>query len=576
MSEELQEKTEVQKPDTAPVKKKKLRVPGKLKGLWSHKKLRKWLILVVVLVVASLVLRSLGKKQDAAAVTYVEEAASYRAITQSLSGTGTLQPANSYTVTTLKEGEVQSADFEEGDTVTKNTVLYKLDSSDVSSNLEKAQLSLNQAQRSYEKAAYAQSPVAGTVASLDVKVGDVVKAGQTIATVRDNSAMTLKVPFASDDAAGFYVGESASVILDGSFETLAGRVTAVSAADTVLTGNRIVRYVTVSVTNPGGLTNTQVATATINGCGSSENATLSYKAAEDVTASSGGTVAAVNVKEGGKVSAGQSIVTFASNAANDSVQSAEDNLQNAELSMETSQKALDDYTITSPIDGTIVDKKIKAGEKVKSGDTLCAIYDLSYLEMNLNVDELDVTKVSVGQKVTITANAVEGQTFTGEVTKISMAGTTSNNATTYPVTIRINDYGKLWPGMNVDAKIVTAENDNALSIPSAAVERGNKVLITAASPSAANALKDAAPEGYVYVSVKTGVSNDNYIEVTSGLQEGDTVAYLPFTSTSSAMDILMDDGSESSPNGNENGGGPGGGAPSSGGGGAPSGGGPTE
>ena len=145
--------------------------------------------------------------------------------------------------------------------------------------------------------------------------------------------MTLKVPFASDDAAGFYVGESASVILDGSFETLAGRVTAVSAADTVLTGNRIVRYVTVSVTNPGGLTNTQVATATINGCGSSENATLSYKAAEDVTAASGGTVAAVNVKEGGNVSAGQTIVTFASNAANDSVQSAEDNLQNAELSM---------------------------------------------------------------------------------------------------------------------------------------------------------------------------------------------------------------------------------------------------
>jgi len=572
MSEELQEKTEVQKPDAAPVKKKKFRVPGKLKGLWSHKKLRKWLILAVVLVVASLVLRGLGKKQDAAAVTYVEEAASYRAITQSLSGTGTLQPANSYTVTTLKEGEVQSADFEEGDTVTKGTVLYKLDGSDVSSNLEKAQLLLNQAQRSYEKAAYAQSPVAGTVASLDVKTGDVVKAGQTIATVRDNSAMTLKVPFASDDAAGFYVGESASVILDGSFETLAGRVTAVSAADTVLTGNRIVRYVTVSVTNPGGLTNTQVATATINGCGSSENATLSYKAAEDVTAASGGTVAAVNVKEGGNVSAGQTIVTFASNAANDSVQSAEDNLQNAELSMENSQKELDDYTIISPIDGTIVDKKIKAGEKVKSGDTLCAIYDLSYLEMNLNVDELDVTKVSVGQKVTITANAVEGQTFTGEVTKISMAGTTSNNATTYPVTIRISDYGKLWPGMNVDAKIVTAENDNALSIPSAALERGNKVLITAASPSAANALPDKAPEGYVYVSVETGVSNDDYIEVTSGLQEGDKVAYLPFVSTSSAMDVLMGDDSENGPNGSENGGGPGGGPSGS----APSGGGPTE
>lgn len=568
------EKNEVQELDTAPVKKKKLGVPRKLKGLWSNKKRRKWLILAVVLAVAViLVLRSCGGKKDDSAVTYVEAAASYRAITQSLSGSGTLQPANSYTVTTLKEGEILSADFEEGDPVTKDTVLYQLDSSDVSSNLEKAQLSLDQAQRSYEKAVYAQSPVAGTVASLDVKVGDVVKAGQTVATVRNNSAMTLKLPFASDDAAGFYVGESASVVLDGSFETLTGKVTAVSAADTVLTGNRIVRYVTISVANPGGLTDTQAATATIDGCGSSENTTLSYKAAEDVTASSGGTVAAVNVKEGGNVSAGQTIVTFTSNAANDSVQSAEDGLRSAELSMENTQEQLDDYTITSPIDGTIVDKKIKAGEKVKSGDTLCVIYDLEYLEMTLNVDELDVTQVSVGQKVTITADAVDGQTFTGEVTKISMAGTTSNNATTYPVTVRIDDYGDLWPGMNVDAEIVTAENDNALSIPSAAVERGSKVLVTSDSPSAANALKDEAPEGYVYVSVKTGVSDDDYIEVTSGLQAGDTVAYLPFTSNSSGMDMLMGDDSEGGPSGSENGGGGPGGGPGDG---APSSGGPAE
>lgn len=566
MSEELQEKTEALEPAPPPAKKKMLRIPGKLKGLWSNKKRRRRLIVAAVLLLAVfLVLRACGAKKNTAAVSYVEEAAAYRAITQSFSGSGTLQPANSYTVTTLKEGEILSADFEEGDSVTKDTVLYELDSSDVSSNLEKAQLSLNQAQRSYERAAYAQSPVAGVLASLDVSVGDVVKSGQTVATVRDNSSMTLKVPFSSDDAAGFYVGESASVVLDGSFETLTGKVTAVSAADTVLTGNRIVRYVTISVSNPGGLTDMQAATATIDGCGSSENATLEYKAAEDVTASAGGTVSAVNVKEGGRVSAGQSIVTFVSNTANDSVQSAEDSLRSAELSMETTKKQLDDYTITSPIDGTIVDKKVKTGEKVETGATLCVIYDLDYLEMTLNVDELDVTQVSVGQKVTITADAVSGQTFTGEVTKISMAGTTSNSATTYPVTVRIDDYGDLWPGMNADAQIIIEENDNALSIPSAAVERGNRVLITSDSPSAANALKDEAPEGYVYVSVKTGINNDDYIEVTSGLQEGDTVAYLSVSSSSSSQDMMMI------------GGGPGGsmnGRPSGGGGGDPGRGGP--
>ncbi|WP_312942304.1 efflux RND transporter periplasmic adaptor subunit [Oscillibacter sp.] len=563
MKKELKKSEEEQGLDGSPVKKRGLGMIEKLKGLWGRKKLRKWLILAVVLVVAvSLMLRGCSKNKDAAQITYTQEAVSYRPITQALSGTGTLQPANSYTVTTLKEGEILSANFEEGDTVTKDTVLYELDSSGVSSNLEKSQLLLNQAQRSFEKAAYAQSPVSGTVASLDVKTGDVVKAGQTVATVRDNSAMTLKVHFASDDAKSFYVGQSASVVLDGSFETLSGTVTAISGADTVLNGNRIVRSVTVSVANPGGLTDTQAATATINGSGSSENATLQYRAAEDVVASSGGTVAAINVKEGGTVSAGQAIVTFAANAANDSVQSAEDNLKSAELSMETSQKQLEDYTINSPIDGTIVDKQIKAGEKVESGKTLCIIYDLSYLEMTLSVDELDITQVSVGQNVTITADAVEGETFTGQVTKISMAGTTNNSATTYPVTVRINDYGKLWPGMNVDAKIVLAENDNALSIPSAALERGNKVLITADSPSAVNALEDKAPENYVYVSVKTGVSNDDYIEISSGLQDGDTVAYLPASNNSPEMDKMMEDGGgEGEMDGGRDGGGPDGGGP---------------
>lgn len=569
MNKELQEKTGIQEPDAASVKKKRFGVIRKLKELWKNKKRRKWIVLAVIAVVmAVLALRSCGSKQAAVQTAYTEEPTAYRSITQALSGSGTLQPANSYVVTTLKQGEILRADFEEGDTVTTDTVLYELDSSDVASNLEKAQLSLDQAQRSYEKAAYAQAPVAGVVASLNVRAGDNVQAGQTVATVRDNSTMTLKVPFASDDAAGFSVGQSAAVTLDNSFETLTGKVTMVSAADTVLTGNRIVRYVTISVSNPGGLTDTQAATATINNCGSSESATLQYKAAVEVTASAGGTVSAINVKEGGKVSAGQAIVTFSSNAQNDQVQSASDNLRSAELTMKTTQDQMDDYTIKSPINGTIVDKQYKAGDRVESGKSMCTIYDLSYLKLIMNIDELDISQVKVGQSVEITADAVEGKTFTGTITKVSVAGTTTNGTTSYPVTVRINENESLWPGMNVDAKIVVSANDNALAIPVGAVERGNQVLITAASPSASNAMKDAsAPEGYVYVKVETGVSDNDYIEITSGLQEGDTVAYIPATASSiSSYDQMMRDEAAMSgpPDGGSGGGSGGSGGPSGG------------
>ena len=115
-----------------------------------------------------------------------------------------------------------------------------------------------------------------------------------------------------------------------------------------------------------------------------------------------------------------------------------------------------------------------------------------------------------------------------------MAGTTSGGITTYPVTVRIDETDGLLPGMNVDAEIVVSSADDVLAIPSAAVSRGDMVLVTADSPSAANALDEEAPEGYVYVPVETGVSDNSYIEILSGLQEGDTVAYLQAVSSGSS------------------------------------------
>lgn len=508
-----------------------------LKGKKGKKRRMLILLLIVVVIVLALVLRGFGKKKSSSEVTYTTAAVETRDISESLSGSGTLEPANSYTVTTLVEGDVLSADFEEGDTVEKDAILCKIDSSDSDASMEKAQISLDQSQRNYENAlknATVTAGTSGTVYSLDVKVGDDVKTGQTIATIQDSSVMTLTVPFPSDDAADFYVGEAAAVTLDSTFETLSGKITEVSGSDQVLTGNRIVRNVTVQVANPGGLTDTQSATAAVGSVGCAASGTLSYKAASIATASSSGTVSAINAPEGSRVSKGDTIVTLSGDSLDDSIQSAEENVKNAQISLDNQNDQLANYTITSPIDGTIIDKSVKTGDKVKSGDTVCTVYDLSYLTMTMNIDELDISKVAVGQTVEITADAVEGSTYEGKITKVSVAGTTSNGTTTYPVTVEIDDTDGLLPGMNVNAEIVIAESKDSIAIPSAAVSRGNLVLITADSPSAGNAVSErTAPDGYVYVKVETGVSDDSYIAVTSGLQDGDTVAYVKQTSDDS-------------------------------------------
>ena len=518
----------------------------------------------------------------AADTTYTTAAVERRTITSTITGSGTLEAADSYSVTTLLEGTILTANFEEGDQVEKDTVLYTIDSTDAENSLEQSQISVSQAQRNYNSALESlddltvAADVDGRIYSLDVEVGDEINAGEQVATIRNSDVMELTVSFPADDAQGFYVGQSATVTLDSTFETLTGTVSEISGNTEVLTGNMIVRNVTIDVSNPGGLSTSQSASATVNGVGSSSGGTFAYADEATVTADVAGTVSSISVAEGDQVSRGQTILQLTSDTLSEQVQSAEESLRNAQISYENQTEQLDDYTVTAPITGTIVDKNYNAGEITEANQVLCTIYDLSYLTMTLSVDELDIANIQVGQTVAITADAVEDTTYEGVVTKVSVAGTSSGSATTYPVTIRIDETDGLLPGMSVDATIELGSAEDVLAIPASALNRGDTVLVTADSPSAANAVtgqteetaeapaSSAAPEGeseeqqYVSVPVTTGITDGDYIEITSGLQEGDVVAYIPTSGSSdSGLGMMM--------GGMPSGGGMGGGMPGGGG-----------
>ncbi|MCI9170341.1 MAG: HlyD family efflux transporter periplasmic adaptor subunit [Lawsonibacter sp.] len=511
---------------------------AKKPGILAKKLLRRRVVIPVLAcaLAAAVALRFLGGGQPASAagLTYTTAPVERRDITAQITGSGSLEAANSYSVTSLAEGNILTADFEEGDQVEEGTVLYTIDASDLSSTLEQAQISLNQARRSYDsrlkdlEKLSVTAPEAGRVLSLEVEAGDDVSAGQTVAALRNSDIMALEVPFLSDEAAGFHVGQSASVTLESTFETLEGTVSKIDRVDTVLEGGMIVRYVTVEVANPGALSVSQTGSAVVDGCASAGSAAFRYAAEENITAEVSGTVASIRAQEGSWVNKGDAILTLTSDSVDDNVQSAADSLRNAELSLESRYDQLDNYTITSPIRGTVIDKNYKAGETSEAGKVLCSIYDLSYLTMTLSVDELDISDIAVGQKVEVTADAVEGKTYTGVVTKVSVAGTSSGGTTTYPVTVRIDGTEGLLPGMNVDAVITLESASGVLAIPTGALNRGNTVLVTADSPSAADGTAIEGGE-YYSVPVEIGASDSGYIEIVSGLQEGDTVAYIPTT-----------------------------------------------
>ena len=507
------------------------RPAGKDKVAAFFRKNWKWMVPVACVAVLGgwFILRP-DRAQDANVdVSYVQTTPEKRDLSNSLSGTGTLNPANTYNVKSLVAGKVLTSTIEEGDIVEEGTVLYTVDASDATTKAEQASITLQQAQRSYDKTVdrqYVRAEVAGVVATLKVAKGDEVTSGQEVAVIRDSSKMVLHLEFPAADAAAFSVGQSAEVTLDGTFETLTGTVTAVTGTDTLSTGNLLTRTVTITVRNAGGLTTAQAATATINGVSCIAAKCFEYQAERTLTTLAAGTVTAINVQEGGAVNKDDIVLQISGEDLTEAIQSAAETLRSAELNMDNLQEAMNNYTVTSPISGTIIEKNAKAGDALTAGADLCTIYDLSYLVMVINVDELQVSDVSVGQSVQVTADAVPDKTYTGTVTRVSMKGSSNGGTTTYPVTVRIDETEGLRPGMNANAEIVIAEAKNALAVPNAAIVRGGYVLVTKDSPSAANAETSmTAPDGYVYVKVTTGISDDDYIEVKSGLQEGDTIAY---------------------------------------------------
>lgn len=530
-------------PDTRPEKKKpSLQALKKLGG-----KKKKWVKVLIVLavvaaVVAGCVAKMAGSVNEQLAGGYLVAAAQRQDLTVSVSGTATLQPADSYNVTTLLSGDIIDAPFEEGDLVTKDTLLYAMDSSDAQDSMDRAQISVQQAQMAYDQAREAlhpTAPISGTVSEVYVHNGESVNAGSQLARIVASTDLTIDFLFPYTSPSDFYVGQPATVFLDGYDGTQGGTVSYVSNSTTITSNGLQAVSVRVRMNNPGAVSDAATASAIIGSFISYGQSPVSMPASSVVYAAGSGTVNDFSLMAGSTVQKGQTLCTVESETVRDQVENARLSLQSAQLSASTAADAVEDYNITSPIAGTVIEKNFKAGDKVDgaSSGTLAVIYDLSYLEIEMAVAELDIGKVEVGQKVEITADALEGQTFSGVVDKVSINGTTANGFTNYPVTIVIEDYGDLKPGMNVSATILGEEVPDALCIPVDAVDRGNTVMVPGPGALSADGLSVADVTKIETKEISLGRSDDAYIEVTGGLEEGDIV--LINNQASTLMDLMM-------------------------------------
>lgn len=195
------------------------------------------------------------------------------------------------------------------------------------------------------------------------------------------------------------------------------------------------------------------------------------------------------------------------------------------------------YNIKSPIDGEVVWTNVKKNDYVNTTTStglatpVAVVADMSKVKFSIEVDELDINKLKIGMKANVSADSFPNKTFEGKVSKINWDGKNTNGVTTYTVEITINKPGKLKIGMNVDATLVLESKKNALVIPMTAINKtGSETYVYIKDEENTEENKiTVAPKnmselkGYKKQNVKVGISNKDYIEILTGLKEGDKV-----------------------------------------------------
>lgn len=203
-------------------------------------------------------------------------------------------------------------------------------------------------------------------------------------------------------------------------------------------------------------------------------------------------------------------------------------LAQQQLELDNTRGALADAQITAPFDGMITAVDLITGQSVSSADTAITLVDNSALYVDVDVDELDINQVSVGQSALVYLNAADDATLDGTVTRVSPSGSLADGVVTYGVRVRLtlNPDLTILSGMTGDVEIVIGSIPDALVVPTDAIQRdagGEYVMV------AGQGQNDQGTR----VAVTSGETIGDVTVVTGSLTEGQTV-YLAVSQSSSS------------------------------------------
>ncbi len=303
-----------------------------------------------------------------------------------------------------------------------------------------------------------------------------------------------------------------------------------------------------------------------------------------------GKISQVYVSSGSTVKKGDTLFKLDDSTIKNNMEAIKLQIQQLQNDLNTQQNNLSKTSIICPKDGIISTLNIKQGDYVDNTKLIAAIINPSNLQIVVPIDEIDIDKVKVGEDATIKVDDIKDKTYTGHVEKVSQVGKTTNNVTTYDVTLSLDNSERLKVGMNVNATIAVEEKTNVLAIPTEAVtERNGKKYVMVQSNTSSNGITNKESSNVQRnndtnssennssqskngnsstgnnnqsrnnssgqnstnrnsvsipgkpVAVQTGIQNQNMVEIISGLSENETVI-IQFPQSNNSNQNMMRNG----------------------------------
>ncbi|MBO5506007.1 MAG: efflux RND transporter periplasmic adaptor subunit, partial [Clostridia bacterium] len=478
-----------------------------------------------------------GKKVEQK--SYVSADAYMGNIVETVEQSGTVEPYERREITALVRGEIMDSPYNEGDLVEEGDTLYRIDDEDAQLSLERSQINLDEVNESINNLKI-YAPVSGVLSNFSLSEGDYVNGGE-IGKIQNSENMKVQLSFTPSDFDKIRIGDRALVTSAMYMTSLEGTVTyKIDSASGSGAEGSYLKKVEITIPNPGALAEGTTVHGTVFTASetvySADSKAIENGGTTSLRAESQGEVENVYVKNGDKVMKGQLLVVLSNRSLNK-------NKKTTELSLRSEMKNLEDYNITAPISGTVITKNVEKGDKIdnyNASTVLMVVADMSKMKFTISVDELDIGRITIGQDVRITADALPDDVFMGYVSKIAAEGTVSGQGvTTFDVEIVIEEPGELKSGMNVNANIIISETKNVLIIPEEALNgaKDGKATVYVAKGKVG---KDAVfPDDFVEREVEYGNSNGELVEIISGLQEGETVYYIQYSGNENEFMKMM-------------------------------------